>query len=160
MKNFISIRTATIIDIPHMVQLSHEKRLAYEKIQPFFWQHAEQAESIQTEWFTTLLHDDKAILLVAESSQIIIGFIIGHLSKAPGVYHQDGLTLTIDDFCVQESTQWESVGAQFLSEIKIMAHQKNAVQMVIVCGAHDQAKRNFLKKWKLSLVSEWYTTPL
>lgn len=54
-KEFILIRDADNTYIPHMVSLSYEKRLAYEKAQPQFWRYKEGAEKAQSEWFKKLV---------------------------------------------------------------------------------------------------------
>ncbi|MBX9977707.1 MAG: GNAT family N-acetyltransferase, partial [Alphaproteobacteria bacterium] len=152
----IHIRHAMALDIPAMVALSHEKRRAYEKVQPTFWRHAKGAEEAQTMWFNELLMQDDYILLVAESEKMIAGFIIGRLMNAPEVYDPGGLTIMIDDFCVRDPSQWVTIGRELLARIKEIAKDKCAVQIVIVCGAHDEHKRHFLKQDDLTIASEWY----
>jgi len=151
----IQIIPATTQDIREMVALSYQKRRDYEKAQPQFWQYAEGAEKIQDDWFRELLGKDDHIILVAKSEQKIIGFIIGRITPCPEVYAA-GLTLMIDDFCVSSLDLWESVGKKLIEEIKISSKKKEAQQILIVCGAHDKPKREFLKNTNLSIASEWY----
>lgn len=152
----IFIRRAKETDIPMMVNLSYVKRRDYEKVQPEFWGYAEGAEEKQSQWFKELLVNEDYILLVAEISNQIVGFIIGRLMLAPAVYNPGGLTLMIDDYCVAEISLWMTVGEQLISEIKELARKKNAVQVLVTCGAHDEPKRQFLRCFELTLASEWY----
>ena len=152
----ITIRAAKTTDINAMVALSHQKRLAYEKVQPQFWRHALDAESQQTTWFNQLLEQDNHFLFVAEFNKQIIGFVIGRLRNAPEVYQPEGLTLEIDDFCIESSAQWPTVGNALLHEIKTHAKIKGATQLLVVCGAHDAPKANFLKNNNTMVASEWY----
>lgn len=152
----ILIRKATEADIQDMVFLSYQKRRAYEKAQPQFWRHAEGANDLQINWFSSLLHKDNTLLLVAELQGKIQGFVVGQLIVSPEVYNPGGLTLMIDDFCVNSSSNWSLIGTHLLSQLKDLSHQQGAVQTVIVCGAHDEPKRDFLIKLGLNVASEWY----
>ena len=152
-----SIRPFQVKDIPMMVEMSYHKRRSYEKAQAVFWKYAgPNAEISQARWFESLLDSDDQIILVAEGSQKIVGFIIGKLVSAPEVYNPGGLTLMIDDFCVNDDADWSSVGAKLVQEIKAIAKTKGAAQILVVCGAHDDLKRRFLKNAGLTVASEWY----
>jgi N-acetylglutamate synthase-like GNAT family acetyltransferase len=152
----ISIRKATKKDIPNMVALSYEKRRDYEKTQPQFWKHADGAEDAQTKWFEFLMFKDIGIFLVAEAQNKIVGFVRGKLENAPEVYDPGGLTLVIDDFCVETPDFWHIIGKQLLEEITAQAKQKGAFQVVVVSGYHDEPKRQFLKSQGLGVASEWF----
>lgn len=151
-----SIRHATETDIPAMVSLSYQKRRAYEKAQPQFWRHAEGAEALQNQWFKALLATEDTLLLVAESQSKILGFLIGRLIQPPEVYNPGGLTLMIDDFCVESALDWSQIGKKLIDESKKLAKIKGATQILVVCGAHDEPKSSFLKNIDLSVASEWY----
>lgn len=150
------IRKANVSDVPAMVALSYEKRKGYEKAQPQFWRHAEGAEETQAKWFNELLPQEDYILLVAESESKIAGFIIGRIANAPEVYDPGGLSLMIDDFCVLSTKLWESIGGELLQELQRLAREKGAAQTLVVCGAHDEPKRKFIKGSGLTIASEWY----
>jgi predicted acetyltransferase len=86
----------------------------------------------------------------------VLGFIIGKLITAPEVYNPSGLTLMVDDFCVNCESLWRSVGAELIKSVRTSAKAKGASQILVVCGAHDYPKRNFLKEQNLSIASEWF----
>ena len=151
-----NIRPAMTDDINSMVALSKKKRLDYEKAQPQFWRHAPDAEIQQTIWFNQLLEQNDHLVLIAETNKHIIGFVIGRIRQAPEVYQPSGLTLEIDDFCVESPTQWATVGNALLNELKIQAKIKGAALLLVVCGAHDAPKANFLKNNQTQIASEWY----
>ncbi len=150
------IRRANSSDVPAMVLLSHEKRMNYEKTQPQLWRHAEGAEEAQTKWFSELMEQEDHILLIAESENTIVGFVIGGIIKAPEVYDPSGLTLMVDDFCVSSTGHWQSVGNKLLVELQRLAKTEGATQILVVCGAHDEPKRQFMKDARLTIASEWY----
>lgn len=152
-----SIRQTIENDVSALVALSYQKRRAYEKEQPKFWKHAAGAEETQKEWFQEILYRDDHICLTAESGGELLGFIIGKLIKAPEVYDLNGLTLMVDDFCVKTQSIWETVGSQLIDGIRTLGEKKQAVQLLVVCGAHDVLKRQFLGSKNLRIVSEWYT---
>lgn len=151
-------RMSQLSDTLAMVLLSKAKRLAYEKAQPQFWRYAgEEGDSTQRQWFKELLEDKNYVMFTAESdTKEILGFVIGKLMPAPEVYNPGGLTLMVDDFCVQFENLWQSVGHELIEEIKTAAKVKGATQIVVVCGAHDLPKRKLLSEQNLSIASEWF----
>lgn len=157
MKEFcdFNIRCVKSADVPEIVALSDQKRRAYEKAQPQFWRRSEHADERQAEWFMHLLEADDHIMLLAEDT-CILGFIIGRLMHAPEVYNPGGLTLMIDDFCVSTSDLWMDVGIALLNKLKQEAQEKGAVQVIVACGDHDQAKIDFLTSVNLSVATRWY----
>lgn len=157
--SMLSIQSANIEHISQMVTLSKEKRLNYEKAQPQFWRHADDAETQQTTWFHELLQKDNYLLKVAHDKNQFEGFIIGCLRKAPEVYHPGGLTLEIDDFCVNNN-QWHTIGTLLLDAVVNDARNKGAVQILVVCGAHDEEKKRFLKNHPCVIASEWYISKI
>ena len=153
----IVISSAITTDIQAFVALSYKKRRSYEKAQPQFWKYAgDVAEESQSKWFKELLSRDDYIMLSTKNNGQIVGFIIGRLIPAPEVYNPGGLTLMVDDFCVKNEADWHSVGRKLIDEIKSKAAAKGAAQILVVCGAHDKAKRQFLKIIGLTTASEWY----
>ncbi|OJV16123.1 MAG: hypothetical protein BGO27_02680 [Alphaproteobacteria bacterium 33-17] len=154
----ITLRSSIKSDIDNLVTLSKMKRLNYEKAQPIFWRYAgEGGDNKQKEWFTELLEKQDYLMLTAEGKdKEIMGFIIGRLIPAPEVYDPGGLTLMIDDFYVKSETLWKTVGSELLEKIKLEAKSKAAVQILVVCGAHDEPKRKFLIGQKLTIASEWF----
>lgn len=152
------VRTSQLSDISGMVSLSKAKRMLYEKAQPQFWRYAgEEGDNTQRKWFKQLLEDKNYVMFTAESdTQEILGFIIGRLMPAPEVYNPGGLTLMIDDFCVQSENLWQSVGHELIEETKAAAKSRGATQILVVCGAHDLPKRKFLSEQNLSIASEWF----
>lgn len=152
----IEILFATKADIGAMVNLSYQKRKNYEEAQPQFWKYAENAENIQAKWFAELLEHQDYILLVAKDKNKIVGFVIGRLVNAPEVYNPGGLTLMIDDYCVETQENWVDIGKELLEKIAKISKEKGAAQFCIVAGAHDNAKCSFLEDFGLSCASKWY----
>ncbi len=151
------VRTSHLSDIDTMVSLSKAKRKLYEKAQPQFWRYSgEDGDNAQRRWFKELLEDKNYVMFTAESdTKEILGFIIGKLMPAPEVYNPGGLTLMIDDFCVQSEKLWQSVGHKLIEELKAAAKNKGATQILVVCGAADLPKRKFLSEQNLQVASEW-----
>jgi hypothetical protein len=155
----LRVRAATGEDVAAMVSLSAAKRRTYAAIQPVFWRPAVDADARQTAWFTQLLERKGAIVLLAEDGQGVAGFAIGMLAPAPPVYDPGGFTCAIDDFCVRDEADWPSAGAALLREVRARARALGAVQVVVVCGAHDTAKRALLDGSGVTPASEWLTGP-
>ena len=153
----VVVSPTSLSDIPIMVQISYEKHKLYEKAQPQFWKYAgDIAELSQAKWFEELLAHDNHIMLTAKNNQKTAGFIIGKLMPAPEVYNPDVLTLMIDDFLVADEAEWNSIGSKLVQEIKTIAKMRNAAQVLVVCGTHDESKRRFLMNQNLFVASEWF----
>ena len=146
------IREATKSDIDWMVELSHQKRLAYSKEQPNFWKMAENSDEVQQKYFEKELKNDNVIALIYEEKQ---GFIIGKLVTPPEVYDA-GLTLMIDDFCISGDL-WMTIGKELLDECQKRAKNMGAKQILIVCGDHDMQKFSLLETMNMNIASRWYT---
>ena len=154
------VRKALSSDVTKMVSLSHDKRRMYEKVQPQFWRYAHGAEKAQADWFQELLLNDDYVLLVAETKSSLSGFIIGNIIKAPEVYDPGGLTLMIDDFCVVSEDEWNTVGTSLVEYLKNEVKDRGVSQVLVVCGAHDTKKKEFLGQSGLSIASEWFVAPV
>lgn len=155
----INISKASLTDIAEMVALSYIKRRQYEKYQPQFWRYNEGAEKIQTEYFKELIADENHICLIAKDNNEVKAFVIGRLVNAPEVYNPGGLTLMIDDFCSKEN-DWQNNATKLLDEINQLAKNKGAAQTVIVCGALDKVKNNFLQDKNYQAASIWYVSKI
>ncbi|MFP3012499.1 MAG: hypothetical protein ACEY3D_06125 [Rickettsia sp.] len=66
----------------------------------------------------------------------------------------------IDDFCVETENDWSFIGEQLIEKIKPRAKSKGASQILVVCGAHDEPKRQFLRELGLNVASEWYISSI
>ena len=154
MKNSI-IRRAMDADVPAMVALSERARDEYATFEPEFFRKAAGAASAQSSFFKHLLASDRSIALLSESAGVLDGFAIATLIVAPPVYEPGGLTALVDDFTVRENSLWDSVGAALLDEVAREARARRAAQVATIC-AHGGAKREFLVRQGLAVVSEWW----
>lgn len=154
-------RVAVENDVPTMVELSDQRRQRYAQYQPVFWRPAADARERHEPFLRDLLARDNAIVRVHERGDgIIDGFILAMLVPAPPVYDPGGLTCSIDDFCLADAADWESIGRRLLDDVMAQAKVRGASQVVVVCGHLDQPKRAMLAAADLSIASEWYVRPL
>jgi len=147
------IRKANKTDISWMVNLSYQKRLAYEKMQPNFWKISENSNEIQKKYFEKELKNKNVIALIYQEKQ---GFVMGKLISPPEVYDA-GLTLMIDDFCVKSEDLWMTIGKELLDEYQREAKIIGAKQILVVCGDHDTQKFLLLEAMNMRVASRWYT---
>ena len=150
------IRPAQHSDVPAMVELSEQKRTQYQEYQPTFWRKADDSRERQLPFLERLINRDDVITLVYEQDGVIAGFIIADLVKAPPVYNPGGLTCRVDDFCLANEDEWETIGRELLNEVQHLAKQRGAAQTVVVCGHRDQPKRDMLSRLGFTIASEWY----
>jgi hypothetical protein len=159
-----AIRAATPYDVPAMVALSEKYRRQLEADQPLLWRllwrQAEGSAEAQADYFRALLRRDEALVLVHSAVEGLAGFLVATLQTAPPVYAPGGPTCLIDDFCMAEGRYWPKAGAALLAEAMRRARERGAVQVVVICPHHDQAKLALLAAEGLTLATEWHTRPL
>lgn len=146
-------------DVDLMVELSHQKRISYEKAQPQFWKMAKNSDEVQRNWFLSEIQKPEVIAIVCKDSQEnFLGFLIGKLVEPPSVYSA-GLTLMIDDFCVNYEIfgqdSWSKIGKKLLVEAAKRGKKMGAKQILVVCGDHDLEKQKFLAESGLATTSNW-----
>jgi ribosomal protein S18 acetylase RimI-like enzyme len=151
----MAVRIAVPADVGAMVRLSAAKRAAYARVQPVFWRPAANADERQRAFFEGLVTRSHTIALIAEEDGAAVGFVIGELRAAPPVYDPGGATLVVDDFCV-EVDRWGDVGSALLGDLRRSAAARGAVQLVVVCGAHDRGKSDLIARLGLTAASTWY----
>jgi len=156
----MSIRAATLTDMPAMVALSAQRRHALAHQQPVFWQQAANADAKQLHYFQRLLTEEQSIALVFEGETAIEGFIIGVMQAAPPVYDPGGPLCMIDDFMVADIGAWQSIGHALLDAVQAEAKERGAVLVIVVCGHHETALRNVLTSAECTLASEWWVGAL
>ena len=154
------IRLAEDFDLNEILELANSKRLEYETYQPVFWRVAPDAIAQQRDYLASQIANEEVITLVATLQSKLVGFAIGRLVSAPPVYNPGGLTCSIDDFVVNRNDLWETVGVDLLDQVRKVAASKGAVQVVVVCGHHDESKKKMLEKCFLTIASEWWVAPI
>jgi hypothetical protein len=154
-----AIRKARLDDVPAMVELAEQKRLMYQEFQPIFWKKADNSPEAHASFLEHQVGDEQFIALVHEQDGIVDGFLIARLVPNPPVYNS-GLTGSIDDFWVTDGKDWEGVGLALLNAAIPEMKQRDATQLVVVCGHKDQAKRTMLQKHGYTIASEWYFTKI
>lgn len=87
---------------------------------------------------------DDIIAFVYEADTVLCGFIIGALMNPPPVFDPGGLTCLVDDFVISDVTDWQTIGRALLRAVADAAKERGAVQIVAVCGRHDEPKRAML----------------
>lgn len=162
MRGVITVRSATVEDVPHLVALSESFRARLQTYQPTFWRKSAASAAAQTPYLEGLVRDASVIARVAEEQLGIAGFVVAVLRIAPAVYDPGGLSCEIDDFALADPTtaRWQGIGGALLDAVLPEASSRGAVQVVVVCPQRDIAKRRMLRQRGLTVASEWYTAPL
>jgi GNAT superfamily N-acetyltransferase len=100
------------------------------------------------------------VVLVHESDGDLDGFLIGTLlSEVPG-HGIGGPGCLIHEFMVAWPELWATVGRALLDEARRLVSERGAKQMVVVCGPRDGPKRALLNNQGLTVVTEYFQTPL
>lgn len=154
------VRPGLEADLEAILDLAETRRTLYATYHPRFHRPAAGARAKQRPFFLKLLSGDKSIVLVHESDRHVDGFLIAELRAAPPVYDPGGLTCVVDDFAVENEALWAKAGRELLETLRVLAHEREAAQIVVVCAPEDKAKREMLTTAGLSVVSEWLVTDI
>jgi hypothetical protein len=154
------IRPAVATDVEAIALLARQRREEYEIAQPQFWRVAEHAVPLHKAFLAHMIESDEVESLVAVDGDELLGYVFAAIGPAPPVYDPGGPTASIDDYTVATDDLWRSVGIELCREMRVRLTERGAVQLVVVCGHHDEAKRSALRELELSLASEWYVGPL
>ncbi|MBV7336987.1 hypothetical protein KFU94_53920 [Chloroflexi bacterium TSY] len=145
----IHIRNAVTADLPRLVVLAEERRIAYQEYQPIFWRKSQISAEVHTSFLENQLNEGKQIALVYEEDDVIRGFVIADARR--------GDECSIDDFCVAVQEDWTTVGRALLVEAGRVAQSQGASRYIVVCGHLDQPKRSMLREGGLTIEREWFT---
>lgn len=155
------IRDATGSDVESIAALAETRRVDYEQAQPQFWRRAVNAVAVHRPWLAEMVRDPDVVSLVAlDADRGLIGFAFGTVVLSPPVYAPVGPTGLIDDFQIADPAQWATLGVELLAVARERLAARGVAQLVVVCGQHDQAKRQALALAGLSVASEWYVLPI
>jgi hypothetical protein len=66
----------------------------------------------------------------------------------------------IDDFAVKRAEDWPTVGRELLDELRSVARERGAIQLIVICAPEDVPKRTMLAEENLAVVSEWHVGEL
>ncbi|WOF74653.1 N-acetyltransferase [Parvibaculaceae bacterium PLY_AMNH_Bact1] len=155
----MTIRPATVNDVPQMTSLIEAERQRLAAWQPTMWRRAEDTAGQTNEWFSILVAGEGVVALVSIEGTQINGFLIAFPQPSPPVY-DPGLTYLIDDFCVAEDTLWPNVGAELLIEALALIKKKGAKQCLSISPVAHQDKAGVLSAAGLAPASTWWTTNL
>ncbi len=155
------ISDATDSDVEAIAALAETRRVDYERAQPQFWRRSVDAVEVHRPWLAEMVRDPDVVSLVAlDGDRGLAGYAFGTVVAAPPVYAPGGPTGLIDDFQVADTGEWSTLGVELLAAARERLAALGVVQIVVVCGRHDQPKREALGTAGLSIASEWYVQPI
>ncbi len=111
-------------------------------------------------WLRAQVEDPDVVTLVVRTATAIDGYVFASIVGAPPVYDPGGPTGVVDDFAVADPSLWPTVGMDLLDEARKRLATRGVVQVVVVVGHHDAAKRAALLAAGLTAASEWLVGPL
>jgi len=150
------VERATAHDLERVLDIAAASRAVHAQYQPQFWNPAADAVSRQRAYFTGLLSDEQALIVVARDAAGARAFGTGRLVPAPPVYDPGGHTCLVDDLAVADPSDWGTVGPLLLQAFRTWANGRGAAQMVVVTAHLDNAKRALLTGEGLTVASEWW----
>jgi GNAT superfamily N-acetyltransferase len=153
----LGIKRANLEDLDRLLGIASAHRTSYAEYQPRFWRPAPDAVDRQRAYFTSILDDDKTLVLTAtEDDAGLHGFAIGRLVPAPPVYDPGGVSCLVDDFAVADPEEWLTIGPLLLDALRSWAASRDAAQMIVVTAHLDEPKRAALQSRGLTIASEWW----
>lgn len=156
----MTVREATLADVPAMVDLLERRRAAYQHYQPVFWKKAADSAEMSKAFLPFVMGKPETVALAADQDGALLGFLIATPTPAPPVYDVPGPTYTVDDFAVAAPEHWASAGQALLSRIETVGRQRGWAQIVVVSALRDLEKSTLLESGGLTIASTWWTLPL
>jgi GNAT superfamily N-acetyltransferase len=151
------IRRAAAADVGSMLDLADAHRRLHAGFHPRFHHPASAAREAQGPFFEKLVSAESHIVLVSQSDEGgIDGFLTGQLAPPPPVYDPGGPGCIVDDFALSRPEAWSTVGRRLLDELRLLARERGAVQVIVVCAPEDEPKRAMLAGAGMVVVSEWH----
>jgi len=155
------IRDAISADVDAIAALAEARRADYELAQPQFWRRAVDAVEVHRPWLAELVRDPDVVSLVATGTEgQLAGYAVATVVPSPPVYDPGGPTGLVDDFQLADPGRWSTLGVELLAAVRERLAARGVVQLVVVCGQHDVAKRAALTTAGLAVASEWYVQPV
>lgn len=112
------IRDAIVADVPRISALLQQRREAYQRYSPIFWNIADRAAEKQTPFIQRLIENDDILTIVYESDKHVNGVLIASTTTAPPVYDPGGKVCMIDDYVVEAPELWQDVGTRLLEHCR------------------------------------------
>jgi hypothetical protein len=151
------ISDAADADVQAIAALAETRRVDYEQAQPQFWRRAVNAVDVHRPWVAEMVRNPDVVSLVAlDGDRRLVGYVFGTVVPSPPVYAPGGPTGLIDDFQIADPGEWATIGVELLVAARERLAALGVVQIVVVCGQHDQPKREALGSAGLAIASEWY----
>ena len=152
----LRVKQANPEEVERLLRIAAIRRTDYAEYQPRLWRPSPDAMDRQRAYFTSILDDDKTLVLTATEDADLRGFAIGRLVRAPPVYDPGGISCVVDDFAVADPDEWLTVGPLLLDALRSWAASRDAAQMIVVTAHLDEPKRAALPSHGLTLASEWW----
>lgn len=149
----MDVRRGAGDDLPAMVEMIEARRREYEAYEPVFWRKAADSAATTLPYFTSLLAQGTATVLVTSDADQPLSFLIAAEVPTPLVSDPGGSTVLIDDFCAVEPSLWPTVGRRLIDQTRQVGREASWRQVVVVCGHADLFRPSRLRSTDLSLAS-------
>ena len=149
----ITIRTATASDVPSLLEIRDKKFDQYESFSPVFWKKAPIPRERFAPFITGQLEIERNVVLVAEQSGVMRGFIVAQCRNLSQGF--------VDDYAVADPARdWRDAGIALLAEAGRRAQLCNVAALMIVTGHADIPKRDAIESLGYVLQKNWMVKSL
>ncbi len=149
----VQIRTATVSDVPAILEIGERKREQYETYSPIFWKKSPAPRQEFAPYMTGQVESANNIALAAVAGGQLRGYLIAQCQNLEEGY--------VDDYAVANPTaNWSEVGSPLLTVAGRIAQERNISTFAIVTGHADITKRNVVEEAGFTLQKNWLVKPL
>lgn len=114
-------------------------------------------QSAQQRLFTENIANPNVVYLLAFFEGNPVGFLSCHIQN---LLHHNGKVGEIQEMFVDESARSLGIGKKLIAEIKIVARQKNVVQLEVTSSFKRQAAHRFYERENFIFTHKKFTFPL
>lgn len=150
----MTIREATIEDIPAIADLAEVARVRQESWDPQFWATAVDARAIHPLFLRRNLEMHATAALLAEDPRGVLGATIATEIAGIGTT-AGGPVWLLGDFHVADASSWDTAGRALLTATAARARSLGAGELLVPCPHADLSMAGLLQSAGLSLRS-WF----
>lgn len=140
----LQVREAVPGDLDQIVALWVEL-LDFHQARDPYYTRVPDSERSSAEHFTRAMESGTSTLLVAESENSVLGYLMAHTERRPPVF-VGGAVLSISDICVKSGSRRGGVGVAMVNEILRIADEMGIERVEVGYSANNELSHAFWGK--------------
>lgn len=150
------IRKASFADIPSIVNIAKKKMIEDATHVSSLWKPSDSVEKLLQERYIKILESPNSYTLVAQSMDVISGFIAGQALKSKRVYDSDGMSLIVEDLQAEPSQHKDDIIVSLINAMVQKAKVWNIKNLLIINSMYNKNVARNLEDCGFKSILTWY----